>query len=946
MKQINFLKQFNKPIEVLWWGQVKKDEHLDLDEIDAATFLPAKYLTPQAFFELAQKHQYIKQQWDLWREAKKFTPQLKIQKRFVKFGVPEPNTIFLLKAALGTGKTTQLIKVLEQLPGYGILNQGYRNTLLLQYNEKAAHLSFYHLQSDKNLREFSLNDPGVRVSNCIDSLIHYVKEQFDGKIVVIDELVSVLKHLLYSPTIKHFEKVKQLFNEMINRAERIIGLDGFMQDWAVKFFKEICPGKQIVTLENTHQGDKPQIYLLEGTIDLNEKLKVNDKTPWLQKLLQSERPVIFSDSQIFCEAIENLLIQQGRTGIRIDSKTVGLKHVKEFLKNPDKWIAENVPEYLIGSPSIESGLDIALKKYFSEHFAFFFGQLDIDSCIQILGRIRDSEVPKFVWCKKFILPEDIARRPSNVESLQADRARSLMSELNLTIEDAENLSKEQITARIQEIYQSNLDPYTTAADRIKAIRNHEFANYRACLKEQLINHGYPVESITLESLANRKAYAKQEREAKDEVKLQNATHIFNASDKYIGQDKINLNFDARWETRAAVIKAQLVAFLPRINLSPLWSPEFIKWLKYDQPNLMRQTELYYLMENPSVAKQLAVFKYNRIFNRGSIPAPWKLRKDYLKIKALIDVGLNDFIQMAKDNPHFTYRADSPEVQAILAKCQQIKNRQVLGTPGKDPLKFFHRLLHFVGVETKSYPVKRDGQVFRVYQLDYKHLFGEERLAILEAIQLKYEQKINFLDRPLEWVTDSEKSPENPPEQKPPTEMAESIETKDQNEVTLDPNIYINNSSKCYPQNNQDSLADLSPQFDNTNQIQEPPDSCEDLADLAWLLSKTKDASGLAELKALEGMTSEQLNQAMMMLDADKRKQIAIWEKQLEAEQHGWDMNYLIDQLERQIKRVGKTVDYWKKYLREKYNVASRLHLSDEQILEFWSYLRGLPGREA
>ena len=175
-------------------------------------------------------------------------------------------------------------------------------------------------------------------------------------------------------------------------------------------------------------------------------------------------------------------------------------------------------------------------------------------------------------------------------------------------------------------------------------------------------------------------------------------------------------------------------------------------------------------------------------------------------------------------------------------------------------------------------------------------------------------------------------------------MAESIETKAQNEVTLDPNNYINNSSKCYLQNNQDSLVNLSPQLDNTNQIQEPSVSGEDIADLAWLLSKTQDASGLAELKALDGMTPEQLNQAMMMLDADKRSEIAIWEKELEAERNGWDFNYVIDQLDRQLKRVGGTIDYWKNYLREKYNVVSRRRLDDRQILEFWAYLGGLPAK--
>ena len=106
--------------------------------------------------------------------------------------------------------------------------------------------------------------------------------------------------------------------------------------------------------------------------------------------------------------------------------------------------------------------------------------------IQMLGRIRDINVPKYVWCQKFIIPEDTKRCPSNVESIQADRARRIMSELNLIIDNTETLSKEQISSQIQRIYQNNLDPYTTAADTITAIRNHEFSNYRECLKHQLV----------------------------------------------------------------------------------------------------------------------------------------------------------------------------------------------------------------------------------------------------------------------------------------------------------------------------------------------------------------------------------------------------------------------------------------------------------------------------
>ena len=590
-----------------------------------------------------------------------------------------------------------------------------------------------------------------------------------------------------------------------------------MQDWVVKLFKELCPSKEIVTLENMHRGDQPKIYLLEGTIDINEKLRANDKTPWLDKLLNSYCPAICSDSQIFCEALENLLIEQGRQGIRVDSQTVSKKEVKAFFENPQQWIKENCPEYLIYSPSAESGLDVPNENYFSEHFAFFFGQLDIDSCCQMIGRIRDVNVPRYVWCQKFIIPENNNRRPSNVEAIQADRARSLMRELHLTIENAGDLSKEQIISKLQEIHQNNLDSYTTAADTITAIRNHELANYRECLKQQLIDSGYPVEAVTLESLNNRKTLAQQEKEAKTEVKEQNSHDIYHASDRLMGQKNINLNFDANWSTRCEVMKAQLVDRLPKINKDAVWSPEFIKLIKYDQPNLIKQCELYYLLEHLDLAKQLAQEKYHKIFNRGSIAAPWKLRQDYLKVKALRDVGLWDFIQLAITNPDFTYTANSSEVKSIIEKSQKRKNRDVLGTLGKDPLKFLHKQLRSVGVEVKSRKVKQDGKTVSIYFIDLEHLLSEKRLAILQAIHLKYDPRNSH---PLEWVEDSQNLPQNRPIQKTQTKTTETLDIQSTESVALDPYIYINNSNKCNQSITSQSGANSSREINTTNQIQD------------------------------------------------------------------------------------------------------------------------------
>ena len=875
-KQIDFLKSFNKPIKIVWWGQVQKADG-DIDEIDSATFSNAKYLTPKEFLELAKKEQYIQQQWEQWKAYKKFTPQIKIKKRFIEFGLPQSNTITFIKSGLGTGKTTEVIKHLSQLQDYGMIGLGYRNTLLLQFNEKTKSLGFYHLQSDKKLKEFNLDYDQLKVTSCIDSLIHYVKEQFDGKIAIMDEIISVLKHLLFSSTIKQFSKVKELFTEMVNRCDRLICLDGFMQDWAVKFFKELCPTKQTVTIENVYQGDKAKVYSLEGTIDINEKIRANDKTPWLSKLLDSDCPAITSDSQVFCEGIEKLLIEQGRKGIRVDSKTVGQDEVKEFFTNPDKWISENLPEYIVYSPSAESGLDIPTLDCFDAHFGFFFGQLDVDSMIQMLGRIRDVNVPKYVWAKKFIASEDTERRPSNLESIQADRARLIMEELHLIIQDTSNLSKEQISSKIQQIYQSNLDPYTTVADTITAIRNHEFSNYRECLKRQLIDSGYPVESVTEDRLDDAKAIARSEKDAKTEVKKQNSIDIHNGSDKYIGQKSANLNFDADWATRCAVIKAKLVDRLPGINQNPVWSPEFIKLIKYDKPNLIEQTRLYYLLENPDIAKQLSEEKYNGIFNRGNIAAPWKLRQDYLKIKALIDIGLIDLIQKAVDDPDFVYTTDTPEVKAIIDKCQYRKHRSVLGTPGKDSIKFVNKLLRSVGMQIKTKRRKKNGRSYSVYLIDLHFHRSNERLAIYKAIQLKYEQKINLKNEALEWVTDAQNSPQNSPISKSFSSTTESHSLYAFNEVTDPPSFYINNSTICHPQNNQISTANFCTESDNTNQLQNSLDSEEAIADLADMLTQLETKEDLAFLASLgEAFSLERLNRAVRRLSKQWQEKIRRW----------------------------------------------------------------------
>ena len=46
-------------------------------------------------------------------------------------------------------------------------------------------------------------------------------------------------------------------------------------------------------------------------------------------------------------------------------------------------------------------------------------------------------------------------------------------------------------------------------------------------------------------------------------------------------------------------------------------------------------------------------------------------------------------------------------------------------------------------------------------------------------------------------------------------------------------------------------------------------------------------------------------------------------------------------IDREIKRVGGAVEYWRQYIIDKYAQRSRHFLKDSQLLEFWNYLKTL-----
>ena len=924
---VKLIQSWHEQVNYAWWNQVEKSVG-DIDEIYPEQIAKITHLSPEEFEELAKKEQYFHQLRVDWRKSKQFTADTVVRQRYFKWSCPQSKTASFIKSSTGTGKTTQLLKWLEELKDQGAIALGYRNTLLLQL---CAQSGFYHLHEHDGAALIGWEQ--ARIALCVDSLWRFKPEDFNGKVLIIDEVCSVIIHLLFSPTVSNREKILNLFAEALNRCDRLICLDGMMADWVVNYLMEFCQDKELQRVKNTWNNNKPVVNFLMGTIDVNGDLKVNDRSPWLEELLErAPVPAIGTDSQVTAESLDNLLTERGYNVLRIDSKTVHENYVKEFLTDCNAYLKKYKPDILIYTPSAESGVDVSITHYFTHHFCFFFGVLGVDAILQLIARIRDVDCPKYFWCREWVsLPDTETIRTATAQKVAQVIDENLLRDLSLTMSGEDQ--EEQIIAAARLAFQKSQTPHIRCANFLRAIANYEKSNLRSCILEALNVHGYEVNLVQGLSNQNIKELV---QDATEDVKRQNCHDIFTAEDIPTSQIDRPLAFDAGWLERCQLTKAIHKKRLPGIETTPRWSEDLLYKFLYEDRYFIDKQELFWLLNHPEAAKLLQQERYHslmRHFLQEEHLALWKMKQRFSLINALREIGILELIE----NPDKIYTKDSPEIIAIWKKGQALKYKQVLGrSPGKQEyaLRYVCRLLNMIGLAWSSKQVRQQSTLVRQYQLDRQLLNDPDRLVVLECIERKYQKYLSGELENLDWSAILERLNQTQKES-----AEKSAETTTEQEVEVDThepnNVYTPQASCVFGNNPEKSTL-----FDSEIN---PLDSEDSLKYIIEMLQLSDSADTLRQLLEISEFTPDRLNRAWRMLNADKRRQISIWAKQLKAERQEWDFDYVIEQIDRQIKRIGKTIGYWKQYLLEKYNVTSRLRLSDRQILEFWTDLQVLPG---
>ncbi len=746
------LRQWSWSVNFAWWGQTDKSSR-DIDELDIEELTDhntIEFIAPQEFLRLAptkpteQKKgfsDYKEKAKEAWQRAKRFTADIITASQWCDWKLPPSNSIFFGKAGLGRGKTTRLrnwVRILQE-EGKGFICLGYRNTLLLQLCEK---LGFYHLH--EAAAAIMRHDPSGGIALCVDSLWRFRPEEFDGKVLILDEVMSVIRHLLHSPTVKGRDNILELFQEALQRASQVICLDGCMADWAVQYLHEFAPGKKIIRAENTFSGEKPTVNFLLGTIDIEEEVRKNDRSPWLEYLLnECAVPAACSDSQVFIESLDNLLTEKGLKTLRVDSKTVPEEYVKEFLKDCNAYIEKHQPDVILYTPSAESGVDVSISDYFTGHVGFFFGVLGVDSILQMLGRIRDAKCTKFVWVREWVAQsEQTHSRSPFIKKVGQAIEKMLCQDITDTISGIDR--DQDIVSKFLAIIQNSKNPHFKASNQIQAIDNYEKSNLRECVLESLKASGYSIRMCTLNPSEKAREKVKEATEA---TKRQNSHDIFTA-EKIAPEfaNELSKKFDARWEERVKVIQASYRSRLPGIDETSSWSEEFIYKIRYDNPDFLSQQELFWLFSHPEEANRMNQERYYRLAQKERIFIG-NIRSRMARVRALRAIGFEKFL-----DPEKVWRDESSALVELVEQCRDEKIAVALGRhPGKQSnIRFLGSLLKMIGLKHRSQKVKSEDGDYRTYQLDRDTLSDPDRRNALQCLDRRWENYLNKEVEVLDW----------------------------------------------------------------------------------------------------------------------------------------------------------------------------------------------------
>lgn len=417
---------------------------------------------------------------------------------------------------------------------------------------------------------------------CVDSVYQVDPNNWKGATVVIDEIESVIEHLLRGNTCRRrrgelLVKLETIIRTVLESGGRVVLMDAGLTDASVDYIRSLAPtGTPVNGIVNEWKSEHNWVVELhEGTTD-GVKHFSNDDSGFAKELVEHLQgggvPAIATDSQLLAEGLDCYLQGLGYTkGLRVDSKTSrDDPRVQAFMERPDEYLRENKPQHVIYTPTAESGLSID-QPYFTAVFGWFKGVLNTKGQLQMLGRVRKSVkriISSPLYCHNNEhhsrhLPEEILER---LQSYHQDNCPLI------GLRDALTSSEDPTDAQRREAFDALWNPETNIWNsphlvtwaKLVARDNYQKANLRDQLKAALIEARHQVSVVKKSREVELKDELKSQRE---EIKMERAEAIARADNVSIEQARSILNSDcATEEQENQAQKAILAESLPGVTL--------------------------------------------------------------------------------------------------------------------------------------------------------------------------------------------------------------------------------------------------------------------------------------------------------------------------------------------------------------------------------------------
>jgi hypothetical protein len=722
LKQFEFFHSLGYTCQIAWWGQVTK-EHDDIDEL--ADLRAISYITPDEFKAIVDQPQpqpEVKPQakavenpqqnnWALewWFKKRKFTPHIKVNQPLFHFpDIPESDAIIAVKSGLGTFKTGAMLEEIKR-SGRPAMLIGYRNNLLFQTINRGEQfdVSIYHLREDDG--QFILGDDCSHQAFCLDSILR-VDGYFSGRDIYLDETCSVLLHAINGGTLGDGQaKVIKIFTRALNDCNRVFLLDGNLSDEYVNFIARLVPNKQVIKIGNQRPIAPHNITFVKG-IDVDGEIKQRDRSPLLKELLKPDIiPWVYSDSKERTKILDKLFKDAGKIGYVLNSETAGEDWAKEFLANPDKFIQEKKPQYIIISPTAESGVSVTIKDYFTHKFTFFAGVAATNSQHQAMFRLRDDSIPHYVFCpeRSMIRDRSTPHTYSTKRFIQEINERIMQSAI-LASHKSENPAR--TLEVIGEAIKRQNDDWWAFSAELGAVDNFEMDNLEKCLIHALEEAGH---KVSIEEWDVASEIKEAEKAAKEYVQREHVTELFNAVEFDSTEEaKQKAKANPRKPMQRKIEKTFLLDKLPGIKDTEQWTAEFIYECHIKNKHFITQQQRYWLVKNFEISqKRHEVAWFYQATGEDFFSARVR-RMGHDVIWALRELNILQFENLGE------YHKNTPEVILIIQTLRDRKDIQLAlnmrpepeTDTGNERLRILNNLLNYVGLKNKGCGKKFVGTV--------------------------------------------------------------------------------------------------------------------------------------------------------------------------------------------------------------------------------------------